>query len=119
MSRMAFFEGGTAASWSCAMTGTRQVLWVLAGVAVVVAVALGFVPTSAESFVSGEDLNCGAVFVSTEWSLDDACEGPILSQSGYMASLVVVAVGCGVVALGVRFAHAYRAAGTAVTRSRL
>ena len=98
------------------MTGTRRVLWVVAGVAVVVAVVLGFVPTSAESFVDGRELNCGAVFVSTEWSLDDACEGPILSRMGYMATLVVVAIGCGVVALGVRFAQAYRAAGAVATR---
>lgn len=100
------------------MTGTRRVLWVVAGVAVVVAVVLGFVPTSAESFVNGEDLNCGAVFVSTEWSLDDACEGPVLSRMGFMETLVVVAFSCGVVALGVRFAQAYRAAGRAPTRSR-
>ncbi|HVE45165.1 MAG TPA: hypothetical protein VNA57_00260 [Acidimicrobiales bacterium] len=100
------------------MTGTYRALLVSAGMALVAAVVIGFAPTSAQSLVDGRELNCGSTFVSTEWSLNDACDGPTLIRAGLVMMIGLAAVGCGVVALGVRFAQAYRATGAVKTRSR-
>ena len=86
--------------------------------ALVATLVLGFVPTSAESLVDGRTLDCGSAFVSTNWSLNDACEGPTLIRAGLVMMVGLAAVGCGVVALGVQFVHAYRAAGVVKTRWR-
>lgn len=54
----------------------------LVGGLVLGAVPIWVLPANAPVTVGGEKVNCGTAFSETEWSGDDACEGPRISQAG-------------------------------------
>ena len=85
----------------------KAVRWVtttLATVALVLATVVGFIPVRAVPLVYDVppgivEVNCGSLFSSTQWSLDDGCDKEIMGQLIGMTLLVFVAIIFGLIAL--------------------
>lgn len=72
-----------------------RVFLAIAGVALVSGLLLGSVPTRVRPAVldpppGEQEVNCGSVFSDTEWSGDDACEGPRIARGGLMFIAFVI-----------------------------
>ncbi len=84
-----------------------RIALIVAGVALLASLTLGFLPTRGRAIVSFQppgleiagDVNCGSVFSSTKWTHADGCEGPIGGRGGLMIATFVVAVVFGAVGL--------------------
>jgi hypothetical protein len=64
-----------------------RALFAIAGVGLVGGLVLGALPikvypADAPPAAGREKVNCGTAFSATEWSGDDACEGPRIGQAG-------------------------------------
>lgn len=87
-----------------------RVLLVLAAVALVAGLVLGALPVkvdpaSASPTPGAGKVSCGTAFSQTEWSSDDACEGPLLSRLGVSLAafglcVVFFLLGAGALVLG-------------------
>lgn len=85
----------------------RSVGRVLCGLAAALlagAASLGLLPNPGRTVVDADappSVDCGTVFVETEYSNDDGCEGPVLRRMGWMLLLGLAAVPLGAVGLAV------------------
>lgn len=87
------------------MKATSRLLLAVAAIALVGGLVRGAVPVKvhpahALPTAGREKASCGTAFSSTEWSSDDACEGPLLGQRGVIVMAFGLCVVCFVLGAG-------------------
>ena len=87
------------------MKVASRVLLIGAAIALVSGLVLGTIPVRVRPVIAPppagqETVSCGTAFSETEWTNDDACEGPLIGQRGVIFAAFGLCVVCFVLGAG-------------------
>ncbi len=100
---------------------TGRVLCALAALMLASSVLLGVLPNPGTAVIVADaplEVNCGTVFVETEYSGDDGCEGTVIGRMGLMVLLWLAALPTGAAGLLVVWRTVRRDDGLTARRTR-